>query len=269
MTNTVIVADLLQSQLLAKLDKELVAKRFCNTQYEGQLKKSGTTVRVPIFPDTSWVTGATAGGTITISDFAVTDDTLTVAGVAQFGKHIQDFEEVRSNFNLQTQLVDRMAYSLADTYDQHIFTVAIAGAGNALTDAISGASDVYAGIVAMQVAMDEDNVPSGNRILFVNPTVAGYIQQANIWDGTESGVEVRVKGYIGMVAGFMVVKTNNLPTGKILAIKDQYVHFVEQMNRFKIVDQTDAMGVNLLGETLYQAKVFSELENGVCTQTLA
>lgn len=269
MANTIVVANLLQSQMLDKLDQNLVAKAYCNTQFEGELKKQGTTVQVPIFPDIAWTTGGTAGGTITGADFAVTSDTLTVAQVAQVNRHVQNFEEVRSNFNLMSQLTDRMVQGLAEVYDDHIFAVANAGAGTALTSGITGASDVVAGIEAMAVAMDNANVDRSDRVLFVSPTVASYIRQAGIYDATETGLAVRTKGYIGMVAGFAVIMTTNLPANRIIAWKKGYIHFVEQMNVMKIVDQTDAVGVNVLGEALYQAKVFSQLAGGVVTNTVA
>lgn len=269
MTNTIVVADLLQNKLLDKLDKELVAKRFANTEYEWQLKSQGTTVRVPIFPDVSWTLWGTAWGTIAQSNFTVTSDTLTVSQVAQINVPIQDVEEVRSNISLREQLTDRMAYALADQYDTHILSVADSGAGNALTDGITGASDVYVAIENMAVALDEDNVSRGDRILFVSPKVASYIRQAGIFDGTESGLAVRTKGYVGMVAWFAIVQTVNLPANKIVGLRNGSIHFVSQMQKMRMVTQTDAMGHNFLWEALYQAKVFSPLADAVVTNTVA
>jgi len=269
MANTIVVADLLQSKILDTLDKTLVAKRFANTEFEWQLKTQGTTVRVPIFPDVDWVTGWTAGATIAQTDFTVTSDTLTVAQVAQVNKHIQDFEEVRSNISLRGQLADRMAYGLADTFDIHILAIADSGAGNVLTDGITGKTDVYEAIENMGVALDDDNVSSNDRVLFVTPKVASYIRQAGIFDGVDEGLKVRVTGYIGQVWGFAVVKTNNLPAGKIIGMRKGAVHFVSQMQKMRMVAQTDALGYNFLGEALYQAKVFSPLADAIVTNTVA
>lgn len=267
MANTIVVADMLQKNTIKVTDKLLVAKPYCNTEFEWELRQAGTTVRVPIFPNVTWTTWGTAGDTISNSTFTITSDTLTVAQVAQVRVGIADIEEVKSNISLVDNLAERLAYDLAKKYDAHILSVAQAGATTALDDGDFGGtptnaytltkSNIFNAISEMWVALDDLDVEDGNRVLFVTPWVASLIRESGIYDSTESGLAVRTRGYVWEAGGFSIVKTTNLPSGYIVAMTKGAVHFVEQLWKMKIVDQVDAMWSNTIGEAVYQAKVFS------------
>ena len=129
MANTYSIRDLLLPELLRKLEQSFVLKNFVNTKYEGELKKKGASVVVQVAPDITWIDGTigTVGDDMTPTDWAFTDETLTVAQTAKMALKIKNIEEVRSNLNIRSELASRAAYGQALKYDTHIITVALAG----------------------------------------------------------------------------------------------------------------------------------------------
>lgn len=59
-------------------------------------------------------------GTYSVSDLTTTDDTLTVADEFISANHIKDFEDVLSNFDLFSNRVDELTYSVAAAIDKHV-----------------------------------------------------------------------------------------------------------------------------------------------------
>lgn len=267
MPNSYPIRDLLLPELLMKLDQEFVLKNFVNRKYEGELKKQGASVVVQVAPDITWGDRAIAnvGDDITATDWAFTDETLTVSQSASINLKIKHIEDVRSNLNLRSSLMQRVAYGQALKYDTHIITVALAwvhadnleGSGIlALTPA-----NVYENYLLMTTALQEANVDplKENVIALVEPKFWALLKRANILDGTDLGLEMRKKGYIGMLDGVKIF-VNNTMVGKNKALMFETgdaIHFVEQINDFDTRENPNAFAENMLGECVYQAKVFT------------
>lgn len=60
--------------------------------------------------------------------------------------------------------------------DCYRFAKMSAGAGTTVTASLSGSDDIPALISTAQAAMDDHEVPYEGRILFVNPTIYGYLK---------------------------------------------------------------------------------------------
>jgi hypothetical protein len=268
MANTIIIRDLLLPELLRKLDQEFILKNFVNREFEGDLKKQGASVVVQVAPDITWADRAIAnvGDDITATDWAFTDETLTVSQSSNINLKVKHIEDVRSNLNLRTSLAGRMAQGQAAKYDAHIITVALAGV-NATNLEGSGIlaltpANVYENYLLMTTALQEANVDplKMNVICLVEPKFGALLKRANILDGTDLGLEMRKKGYIGMLDGVKIF-TNNTMVGKNKALMFETgdaIHFVEQISDFDTRENPNAFSDNMLGECVYQAKVFTQ-----------
>lgn len=263
--NTIIVKDFLMKETIDLLDRKVVVAPRANRAFEGQLKMQGDTVTVQTFPRIALVTGGTAGDDINATNFAITAENFKVEQVAQIRVPVKDREEVRSNLNLQSEVAKQFAYSLAQEYDEHVTTVALAGAGNSVSTAAITKSNIYAEISKMRVLLSKDDA-MGDAALFVNPDVTSLIRQAPEFDGYREGLSIRENpSFVGRLAGFSVYETNVSTLGSyMLAFDRNSVHFAEQMMKLDVRKEAKGFRTNVLLEALYQAKVFPVNANKIC-----
>ena len=76
-------------------------------------------------------------GTYSITDYTITDDSLTVTDEVIYGEQIMDFERVMSNYDLMAQRFDEIAYAVATKIDSFVL--------NNLGSTCTGAYDTPAG----------------------------------------------------------------------------------------------------------------------------
>jgi hypothetical protein len=214
MANTIITANLLQKEIIRKLDRLSVITPWANRAYTGQLKKQGDTVEVQNFPNLDFDLGGTAGAALTADDWTITSETLAIDQVAQGAWKINDLEAIQSNLNLQSQIADRVAYRERDTYDRYVASFALdANASNKLNGgapATLTTSTVITELEEMRQQLSEQNAFDDAGV-FVNPAIASLIRGSNLYSGFDKGLEYRANGVLGKVAGFTVMETNNLP----------------------------------------------------------
>lgn len=257
MTNTIIIKDLLMKDTIKLLEKELVQTQFCNRAYTGELKKQGDTVTVQTFPNVTITTGATAGADISSQNFIITGEDLTVDQVATANVEIPDVDVLRSNLDLRSEVAQKLAYQLANVYDTFVMYLAMATTNIVPTVALTK-TNIYAYLELLAVKLDDNLVPSENRALFVLPAAASLIRQAPERDGYREGADMRIKGYVGDWAGFKIYKTTNLPAKHMYAMQKGAINFVEQFNKMKITEASTAFRFNMLLETYFGGKVFTE-----------
>jgi hypothetical protein len=218
---------------------------------------------VEVFPDTAWTdeTIADAGNAITITDWAITTESFQVLQVAQIGQRVKDIEAVRSNLNLQNELAKRIGYNQALKFDTYATAQAIAGVGaaNTLTPAtVLTAANVYNHFLLGTTALQEANIdPLMTTVAaFVEPAYASILKQSSMFDATDNGLDMRRRGYIGMVDGVRVYTTNSMVgSDLVLFMQDNSAHFVDQLNKFDIEKEVGAFSHILTGEVVYDAKV--------------
>ena len=214
MANTIVLENLLQKETIKLKDKLTVIKQVANTKYQGDLKQQGDTVTVQTFPNHFGNMGGTAGDDITLDDWAITGEQLTVDQVFQNGAKVKDIEEVQSNLSLIGQLSNRYAFSSALNEDQYIasfFTDALTDnkAGNQSPISL-GVSNTYSTVTDLKRRLSEQNAFQ-SRMLFVSPAIHEKFRLENILDSSNLGLETRLNGEVGRIDGFRVMETNNLP----------------------------------------------------------
>lgn len=150
---------------------------------------------------------------IVIDDMLIAD--VFVASIDQLKNHYSVEQEYRN------QLVD----ALTQAYDKNVAQVAILAArasgntsdtqgGTQLTHANyrTDSAQLSAGIFSAAQSMDEKDVPENDRFVFVKPAQF-YLcaQNTNLINKDWAGAGSLAKGTFESLAGFTVVKTNNLP----------------------------------------------------------
>lgn len=152
---------------------------------------------------------------------------------------VADFDEAMSHFEVRARYSHKLGYALAKTRDRQLLQLAVLAAraaaritgesgGSVITDADADTNmtSLHDSLVAAQTIFDEKDVPETERFVFLKPTV--YNKLAATKEAIEKDVDGSgsfSKGKIFELAGFQLVKTNNLPstnvtTGTLLAGTD-------------------------------------------------
>lgn len=168
------------------LDPALVFKQCCNTDYEGEIKNFGDTVRVNTI------------GPVTISPYTKNTINLTpelIQGAGQpmtidqadyFYFALDDVDKAQVNVGVMEQAMARASFGMRDAIDEFLAALILAGVhednvvetsgstSSSYTNPIlvgsgAGSWDAYEVLTKLGTKMNKANVPSGNRWCVVNP----------------------------------------------------------------------------------------------------
>lgn len=207
------------ARLLAQLDKQLVLPALANRDYEGEVRY-GTGVKIQR-PGRVGTKPYSPGSTSVTYDTPVSSTRqLAIDQRSHFAIALDDLDQVQANVNLIDAYTLESAYSLADDIDRYLASLYTgAGAGDAainLTSYTSG--DVYKLFVNAGKLLDNQNVASHDRWAVVSPALyAECLNDPKFTAASSLGDQTVQNGLIGTIAGFTLVKSNNL-TGSGIGI---------------------------------------------------
>ncbi len=278
MANTIIIPTLFSKEVIRNRDIKNVFYKYTNSDYTRELRQAGDTVTVQTLPTLSFASG-TAGAAITATDFTITSENLVIDQVEQLRVRITDEEKVQSNLALTMKVAERFAEAEARLFDEavrdQILVTQVAdipaankldsGAPITLTPALA-----YTSILNLSEALDNQNVEETGRIAFVSPNFANNLMQSGFLDASDTGLETRFKGYIGLVNGVKIVKTNALSASKeVIMLQEGAVNMVVQLNNYDVRKGTDGFYENLMAEVIYGLKIFGENAKAIAIQYIA
>jgi len=278
MANTIIIPTLFAKEVIRKRDIKNVFYKYTNKEYTGELKSAWNTVTVQTLPTLSFTTG-TAGDPITASNFTITSENLVINTTKSLLIVLKDVEMTQSNLSLEERVAERFAEAEARLFDEavrdQILVVQVAdipaankldsGAPITLTPALA-----YTSILNLSEALDNQNVSEDSRVAFVSPNFSNNLMQSGFLDASDVGLGVRFKGYMGMVNGVKIVKTNALTASKeVIMMAEWAVNMVVQLNQYDVRKGTDGFYENLLAEVIYGLKIFGENAKSIAVQYVA
>ena len=208
---------------------------IANTDYEGELKNQGDTIRIRLAP------------TITISDYTVGQNLsyevptpiyqdMQVNKGKYFGVQVNDVLSYQADMNLMNMFTEDAAKQLKIQIENEVFFNSFVTEGpvaanyGATAGAISAAynlgtdvtpidqatpENVLKAILRMSTVLDEQNVPEDNRWLIISPFDRQLLMQSSIAQAYFTGDQSSVirTGKIGMLDRFSVYVSNLLPRG--------------------------------------------------------
>ena len=278
MANTVIIPTIFSKEVVRNRDIKNVFYKFTNSDYTGELSASGNTVTVQTLPTLSFASG-TAGAAITATDFTITSENLVIDQVEQLLVRVTNEEKKQSNLDLTMKIAGRFAEAEARLFDiavrDQILVTQVgniptanklnSGAPITLTPALA-----YTSILNLSEALDNQNVEEEGRVAFVSPNFANNLMQSSFLDSTDAGLDVRFKGYVGMVNGVKIVKTNALTASKeVIMLQEGAVNMVVQLNTAEVMKATDGAYENVFAELIYGLKIFGENAKAIAIQYVA
>lgn len=220
MAVTNFVPDIWSARILTNLSRTSVGAGICNRDYEGDAG-SGDSVKITSITDPT-ITAYT-GADMTPEDIDDATRSLLLDQKQSFNFYLDDVERAQSvnGGAIMQEAIDRASYGLANVLDSYVLSAIGSAASASNPDhqvaeaTISTATGAYDALVAWSVLLDSADVPSEQRYAVVTPGFYGLILKDSrfVAPGDAAGAITRANGLVGMVAGFEVYKSNNLPDG--------------------------------------------------------
>lgn len=117
-----------------------------------------------------------------------------------------DTDETAGQLEAGSALARELREVVIPEIDTYVINKMVAGAGTTPAAASLTKSNIYEKILAGSEALDDAEVPDTERVLIVSPAVYTLLKQAVEFDNTDVGVEMRLKGVVGLLDGMAVVR---------------------------------------------------------------
>lgn len=230
------IPTLWSGKLLAKFYQNTMLSEVTNTDYEGELKNQGDTVRIRLAPSIS-ISDYTVGQSLSYEVPTPIFQDMQVNKGKYFGVQVNDVLAYQSDIALMNMFTEDAAKQLKIAIENEVFFNSFVTEGpasqneGATAGKISAAynlgtdvapidqatpENVLKAILRMSTVLDEQNVPEDGRFLIISPFDRQLLMQSSIaqayFTGDQSSV-VRT-GKIGMLDRFSVYVSNLLPRGE-------------------------------------------------------
>ncbi|MED4979388.1 P22 phage major capsid protein family protein [Geobacillus stearothermophilus] len=262
------------ARLLQNLQKTLVYGQAAviNRDYEGEIRAYGDTVKINNI------------GRISVGDYTkntnmpdpetLTDETrtLVIDQAKFFNFQVDDVDRIQQHPKLMDEAMREAAYALRNAADQFIashYVDAEQTIGSDTSPVEPTKTDAYEYLVDLSVKLDEADVPEQGRWVIVPPWFEGLMLKDDrfVKTGSLPAEDRLVNGVIGRAAGFLVLKSNNVPkvnadagagvqeNYKIIAGHPIAWSFAEQVNQVEAYRPERRFADAVKGLHLYGAKV--------------
>ena len=230
------IPTLWSGKLLAKFYQNTMLSEIANTDYEGELKNQGDTIRIRLAPSIT-ISDYTAGaglGTAEVPTPIFQD--MQINKAKSFNVQVNDVLAYQSDMNLMNMFTEDAAKQMKIAIENEVFFNSFVTEGPAAANegatagAISAAynlgtdtapvdqatpENVLKCILRMSTVLDEQNVPEDGRFLVITPYDRHLLMQSSIAQAYFTGDQSSTirTGKIGMLDRFSVYVSNLLPRG--------------------------------------------------------
>jgi len=265
MAITNFIPQIWSARLLENLRKNLVFKNVVNTDYEGEIRNYGDTVKINSI------------GPITVADYTKNTDInppetlsdaqrmLVIDQAKYFNFLIDDVDAAQSNPKLMDSAMQEAAYALADKADQYLasqYVYAANAIGDDTTPVVPTATTAYELLVDASIKLDEANIPRTNRWAVVPPWFYGLLLKDDrfVKVGSTNSDRTLRTGEVGEAAGFTIYISNNIANTsgtkyKIMCGHPMAITYAEQISKVEAYRPERRFADAVKGLHLYGAKV--------------
>jgi len=209
------IPEIWSGRVLARLNKALVYKNVCTTEYEGEISGFGDVVKInEIGPVTINTYNSTSTGALTVQNLTDAQKLLKIdqSKYYAFWMDAQDGAQIKPK--LVREGLEEAAFGLAnniDTYISRLYADAgLAVGGTSGTGVDVSSTNVLKYLSLAQQKLDETNTPKMGRWIVVPPWFAQKMTLSNIALNTDNSKTLN-SGYIGTsMYGFDVYVSNNV-----------------------------------------------------------
>lgn len=266
-------------RVLTKVDRQNIALRVANRDYEGEIREQGDTVWVRTYGNVT-MSPYTRGGPIVYGDLAPTKESLVIDDAQNFAFAIDDLDEAQMDLRALDGYTDRAAVAVNNTIEDKIQAQYVgAHANNRITNggaAITmSASNVYTTLVDAGKALDDQDVKLTDRWAFITPAMKAFLAKdttyfiratdlgdAIIKTGGNGGRANNTPGFVGQAAGFDLYLSTATPqssTGRYCMFgAGKPISYAGQLRKIERIRRETTWGTAVRGLILHGAKVFAE-----------
>jgi len=258
------------ARLLTALDEALIygQANVSNRDYEGEVRKSGNTVKIASIGDVSIGDYTKDADILDPEVLTDAEQTLLIDRAKYFNFYVDSVDRAQQNVDVMDEAMRRAAWSLREIADGYLAGImaAAVGVGNTIgsvaTPVVPTKDDAYEHLVDLGVLLDESNVPTSGRFVVVPAWFHGLLLKDDrfVRSGTVSGDRRLKNGEAGEAAGFTILKSNNVPNTagekyKIIAGHAMATAYVEQILDVQTYKPEKRFGDAVKGLHVYGAKV--------------
>lgn len=263
------IPEIWSARLLKHLDGKLVFKQLVNTDYEGEIRNFGDTVRVNRVGDIT-VGTYTKGSDIADPEELTGDQLLlTIDQFKYFNFYVDDVDAAQQNPKIMDEAMKRAGFALANEVDKYIAGlhtnagVVLDNAGSGFqVGSNTGQKNPYDLIIDVVEAMDTNKIDAVDRWIVIPPWLHAELLKSAEYKLAFQ--DYKTTGEIPVIAGMKVLMSTNLPTVKIsnvnhtviLAGTNMAISFAQQLNKVEVYRPEKRFGDAVKGLLLFGAKVF-------------
>ena len=232
-TNGFFIPEIYSKKVQIALRKAAVAEAICNTDYMGEISNFGDTVNIIKEPQIA-VADYTRGLAVASTNLTDQELVLIIDQAKSFSFKIDDLEKRFSHVNFQAVAADNAAYALRDAMDVNILLAISAGVTENVGTSLgmgtiaapidigfaTGEIDPLNQMALAAKNLDEANAPEDGRWFVAAPE--WYNQLSNSASKLMSVDFNAGQGSVrnglvasGLLRGFSMYKSNNLPTNTV------------------------------------------------------
>jgi hypothetical protein len=225
------------ARLNESLKKNLVYGNVVNTDYEGEIKGQGSTVKINSIGAVTIGNYDKVAGIGNPQELDSTQKTLVIDQAKYFNFQVDDVDAAQANVNLLDGGIVEASYGLANVVDQYLagFYTEVKAEntiGNDTAPIIPTSSTAYDLLIDLGVLLDENNVPETERFVVVPAWYYGLLLKDARFTKDPSIIRT---GYVGDIDGMTVYKSNNVPNTagakyKIIAGHKSAISFAGQVD---------------------------------------
>lgn len=252
------------STLLNKeLEKQLVYGSCTNSNYEGEIKNAGDRVKINEIGDIT-INNYTKGATVTYQDIDDAGQFLDIDQSKYWAFQVDDIIKYQSNAELLKPAIEKAAYTIGDTIDQYIATMAdqagiTANLGTSGTPIEINSANVDTYLIKVARMLDDNKVPKAGRFVVIPPWMHEDLVLANLAGLTDNN-SLAANGIVGRYAGLDIKVSNNVPNTasakyKVIAGYNGAIAYASQVQNVEHIRLQTTFADGVRGLYLYGAKV--------------
>ncbi|OMF38777.1 hypothetical protein BK133_00810 [Paenibacillus sp. FSL H8-0548] len=232
MTIAAFVPQIWTTKILRTLEDNLIAKKICSMEPEGEIKKAGDTV---YFNGLSDPTIRDYAGSVTYEGLQDAGVTMNIDQQKYFAFKVGDIEKAQANVDLKGSQAERSAYKLRETADS--FILGKHGDANSQIVGTITTSNVLSKIGEMQQKLSEANVSESEMWMVAPPWMRLKLQLAGIkfsinegFNGTGGVAWTKELGFTLYVTNQVVnTGTIDVPVSKVMAGAYNSIVYADQI----------------------------------------
>lgn len=241
--------------------KALVYGNCVNTDYEGEIKGAGSTVKINSVGAVTIDNYDKSKGINKPQELDSSQSTLTIDQAKYFNFQVDDIDKAQANVDLLDAGIKEASYGLANVADQYIanfYTEVKAGntIGDDTTPIVPTIANAYDYLIDLGVILDENSVSELDRFVVVPSWFYGLLLKDPRFT---KEIDIMRTGFVGNIDNMAVYKSNNVPNTsgekyKIIAGQKSAISFAGQVDSVEAYRPESQFSDAVKGLQVYGAK---------------